>query len=181
MAVSVAVCLAATTMASLPATTAASLPPAYAQAETAWRPFYDRVQSGSAALIPLGKPDEETGIFDGGKELFWRHPPRFPGGVSIWIDSKDRCIDATFYLAPVGPVWTAASKRAASNARSPVTLDTLAGHYGKPDHDIAGKGRRVGVRRLIYEEGGEATRSVVFFSLPYSPRLHYLRVSHELP
>jgi hypothetical protein len=153
-----------------------------APAERQWLPFFEAQAGEKDVVSRYGAPDERNVMLAGGTGLFFRKTPEFPGGMDFWLDDDGRVTDATFYLAPLGRVFTRASKLVASKAMSRATLTDVMARYGPPTLDKEGKGRRIGVRRLIYEEpAGDATRSVTFFSIPFSPGLHAITVGWERP
>lgn len=161
-------------------TLAATASAAVVAIEAVWLPLFRSDPTETIVRESLGAPDMVEPFADGtGREFFYRKRPGFPGGVSVWFDARGRATDATFWLTPAGPLWTRASKTKATAHASPVTLDELIARYGAPAADKEGKGRRIGVRRVVYEEGGESTRSVVFASMPFSRGVHSVVLSWE--
>ncbi len=155
---------------------------AVAAVEVRWLPYYQAAPDEPAIRAAFGPPDQIETTGEGERELYYRRAPGFPGGVDVWFDPKGRLLDVTFFVAPVGRIWTRDAKLRAARIPSPIALSEVAARYGRPDADKAGTGRRTGIRRLVFEEPqGDATRSVTFGSLPFSKRVHTVTVGWERP
>lgn len=163
-------------------TVVASTSPAIVPAERYWLPFFQEEAREGDVLAKLGTPDQVDAVFPGGKLLVFKRAPGFPGGIEAWLDETGRVSDITFYVVPIGRAWTRKGKVAASKVVSAASLDDVLARYGRPAADKEGKGRRIGVRRLLYEEpAGTATRSVTFGSVPFTDGLHTITVTWDQP
>lgn len=167
-------------LALLALTLAGTASPAVDRAEARWLPFFQARPTEAAIVAAFGKPDLEDRTEDAERNLFFKRTPPFAGGLDAWVDPAGKVLDMTFYVAGVARIWTRDAKLRAARLPSEINMADVLARYGTPDHDKAGKGRRIGVRRLIYEDfSSGATRSVTFSSLPFTGKVHAIAVSWE--